>query len=56
MSSNSDILNKNIKYLMHQAGITSVTELSKRIKMQQPTLHRMITGEIKDPKYTNLKH
>lgn len=51
-----DTLNKNIKYLMRENGINSVTELSKRVKMQQSTLQRMLTGEVKDPKYTTLKH
>ncbi|MBI6549920.1 LexA family transcriptional regulator [Xenorhabdus sp. VLS] len=50
------ILTKNIRYLMEIHEISSVTELSKRIKMHQPTLHRMLTGEVKDPKYTTLKN
>lgn len=56
MALEADTLNRNIKYLMLKHGINSVTELSKRVKMQQSTLHRMITGEVKDPKYTVLKN
>jgi Predicted transcriptional regulator len=56
MALEPDVLQKNIKYLMESAGITSVTELSKKVKMQQSTLHRMLTGEVKDPKYITLKH
>jgi transcriptional regulator with XRE-family HTH domain len=50
-----DVVQKNIKYLMEKAGISSVTELSE-VKMQQSTLQRMLAGEIKDPKYITLKH
>lgn len=56
MTYERDIVQKNIKYLMDKDGITSVTELSRRLKMQQSTLQRMISGEVKDPKYSTLKH
>ncbi|MDC9623610.1 S24 family peptidase [Xenorhabdus sp. XENO-7] len=49
-------LAKNIRYLMERHGIPSVKDLAKRIKMNQPTLHRTLTGEVNDPKYTTLKH
>ncbi|WP_238714816.1 MULTISPECIES: S24 family peptidase [Tenebrionibacter/Tenebrionicola group] len=52
----ADILQKNIKYLMEKAGIASVTELARHLKMQQSTLHRMLTGEVRDPKYTTLSN
>ncbi|QBY43733.1 S24 family peptidase [Arsenophonus nasoniae] len=55
MALDYDILKKNIKYLMQNTGISSVTELSKRVKMQQSTLQRMLVGEVKDPKYVTLK-
>ncbi|WP_347252926.1 helix-turn-helix transcriptional regulator [Leminorella grimontii] len=55
MSSNHDLFRKNMKYLMQKEGISSVTELSRRIKMQQSTLQRMLSGEVKDPKYMTLK-
>ncbi len=50
-----DVFNRNIKYLMDKDGIGSVTELSKKVKLQQSTLHRLLTGEVKDPRYTTLK-
>lgn len=51
-----EVFNNNIKYLMEKEGIGSVTELSKKVNLQQSTLHRLLTGEVKDPKYTTLKH
>ncbi|ADZ41837.1 TPA: helix-turn-helix transcriptional regulator [Yersinia enterocolitica] len=48
-------IQNNIKYLMHKNGISSVTELSQKIKMQQSTMHRLLTGEVNDPKYGTLK-
>lgn len=45
----------NLKYLMKKNEITNVTELARLVKIQQPTLHRLLSGEIKDPKYVNLK-
>ncbi|WP_230585855.1 XRE family transcriptional regulator [Xenorhabdus bovienii] len=50
-----DNLNRNIKYLMQKHDINNVTELAKRVRMRQSTLHRVFTGEVKDPKYTTLK-
>lgn len=50
-----DVFNSNIKHLMEREGIGSVTELSKKVRLQQSTLHRLLTGEVKDPKYTTLK-
>ncbi|WPM85423.1 helix-turn-helix transcriptional regulator [Apirhabdus apintestini] len=52
----ADTLERNIKYLMDKAGISSVTGLARQLKMQQSTLHRMLTGEVRDPKYTTLSH
>lgn len=51
-----EIFNNNIKHLMDREGIGSVTELSKKVNLQQSTLHRLLTGEVKDPKYTTLKY
>lgn len=56
MNSSPDSLQRNIKYLMEKAGISSVTELARHLKMQQSTLHRMLTGEVRDPKYTTLSN
>ena len=50
-----EIFNSNIKYLMERDNISSVTELAKKVNLQQSTLHRLLTGEVKDPKYTTLK-
>lgn len=55
MAFENDIVQKNIKFLMDKEGIVSVTELSRKLKMQQSTLQRMLTGEVKDPKYITLK-
>lgn len=55
MTSFMDNLNRNIKHLMQKHDISNITELSKRVKMRQSTLHRVFTGEVKDPKYTTLK-
>lgn len=45
----------NLKYLMGERGILNVTELARLTKIHQPTLHRLLAGEVKDPKYINLK-
>lgn len=55
MSSMYEVFRKNMQYLMDREGITSVTELARRMKMQQSTLQRMLSGEIKDPKYMTIK-
>lgn len=55
MSSMYELFRKNMKYLMEKEGITSVTELARRMKMQQSTLQRMLSGEVKDPKYLTIK-
>lgn len=46
---------RNLKYLMIERGILNVTELARLTKIHQPTLHRLLAGEVKDPKYINLK-
>ncbi|MGJ0578040.1 helix-turn-helix domain-containing protein [Xenorhabdus bovienii] len=51
----SDVLTKNVHHLIKKYGIGSVTQLSARLKMNQPTLHRMLTGEVEDPKYSTVK-
>ena len=55
MSTMYELFRKNMAYLMEREGITSVTELARRIKMQQSTLQRMLSGEVKDPKYMTIK-
>ncbi|NUU68831.1 helix-turn-helix transcriptional regulator [Enterobacteriaceae bacterium BIT-l23] len=56
MGQAADILQKNIKYLMDKSGVASVSELARQLRMQQSTLHRMLTGEVRDPKYTTLSN
>ncbi|CCW29238.1 hypothetical protein XNC3_1220008 [Xenorhabdus nematophila F1] len=51
----SNVLTKNIYHLIKKYRIGSVTQLSAHLKMNQPTLHIMLTGEVEDPKYSNLK-
>lgn len=50
-----DTIINNLKYLMVEKGISNVTELARLTKIHQPTLHRLLAGEVKDPKYVNLK-
>lgn len=45
----------NIRYLMSKKGITNVTELARVTKIHQPTLHRLLAGDVRDPRYLNLK-
>ncbi len=56
MGQNIDKLVSNINELMKQKGVANVTELAKNTKIPQPTMHRLVSGEIKDPKYTLLKN
>ncbi|MDE9456085.1 helix-turn-helix domain-containing protein, partial [Xenorhabdus bovienii] len=51
----SNLLIKNVHYLMQYQEIYSVTELAKRLKMQQSTLQRLITAGVKEPSYSTLK-
>lgn len=48
MIDTTDILSQNIKYLMDKAKISSITELARRLQLNQPTLHRLVSGEVKD--------
>lgn len=50
-----DRIVNNLKFLMNEKGINNVTELARMTKIHQPTLHRLLAGEVKDPKYLNLK-
>lgn len=56
MSRDIEKLIKNINTLMREKGVSNVTELAKNTKIPQPTMHRLVSGEIKDPKYTLLKN
>lgn len=55
MNETNDVIANNIKYLIKRSDLNSVTELARRLDINQPTMHRLITGEIRDPKYTMLK-
>lgn len=48
-------LTTNITLLMQRKGVTNVTELAKNTRIPQPTLHRLMAGDIKEPKYALLK-
>ncbi|CAJ0999081.1 LexA repressor [Sodalis praecaptivus] len=50
MNLGTEKLNRNIKSLMAKKQVKSVAELSRRIGMPQPTLHRMLNGEVKSPR------
>lgn len=55
MSATHDLFRKNMTYLMEREGISSVTELARRVAMQQSTLQRVLSGEVKEPKYLTIK-
>lgn len=46
---------RNIKFLMSKNNINNVTELARKTKIHQPTLHRLLAGDVQDPRYNNLK-
>ncbi|HDZ2945724.1 helix-turn-helix transcriptional regulator [Klebsiella pneumoniae] len=55
MGFTTDKLISNINYLMSKRGISKVTELAKQIGIPQPTMHRLLSGDNKEPKYPLLK-
>lgn len=55
MKNTQDLIIQNIKYLMSKKNVRNVTELAKNTGIHQPTLHRLLAGEVKEPKYLNLK-
>ncbi|KGA30250.1 S24 family peptidase [Pectobacterium odoriferum] len=52
----TDKLIANINYLMSQRGIANVTDLAKQLRIPQPTMHRLLSGDVKEPKYPMIKH
>lgn len=50
----NDLLIRNVKFLMHENGIRNFAELSEKSGLQQPTLHRIVKGKIKDPTISSL--
>lgn len=55
MGFTTEKLAANINHLMNQKGIANVTELAKQIRIPQPTMHRLLSGDVKEPKYALLK-
>ncbi|ENC2022849.1 helix-turn-helix transcriptional regulator [Escherichia albertii] len=55
MGFTTEKLISNINYLMAKRGIPNVTELAKQIRIPQPTMHRLLSGENKEPKYPLIK-
>lgn len=45
----------NILYLMSKKGIKSVASLSRLSGIPQPTMHKIIAGEVKSPGFEKLK-
>lgn len=52
---NIDLILNNINSLMHRNNVKTPTELSRLTKIPQPTLHKLLTGGVQEPKYTMLK-
>lgn len=50
-----NVLAKNLTYLMRMHGIESAAELARRANLQQPTVHRILTGAVRDPRISNLQ-
>ncbi|EEE6152896.1 helix-turn-helix domain-containing protein, partial [Salmonella enterica subsp. enterica serovar Enteritidis] len=55
MGFSTEKLIANINFLMTQRGISNITELARQIRIAQPTMHRLVSGEVKEPKYALLK-
>ncbi len=52
---NLDLLRKNILYLIKKYKINTA-QLSKKINVPQPTIHRLVSGEMEDPKLSILNN
>jgi SOS-response transcriptional repressor LexA len=48
-------LSNNLHWLMARHKIASLSELARLTGVPQPTLHRMSTGEAKEPRHSTLK-
>ncbi|WP_297196278.1 S24 family peptidase [uncultured Pluralibacter sp.] len=55
MGFSTEKLIANINFLMAKRGISHVTDLARQIRISQPTMHRLVSGEVKEPKYAPLK-
>ncbi|CDG88408.1 helix-turn-helix domain-containing protein [Xenorhabdus bovienii] len=51
----SDVLTKNVQHLIKKYSIGSLTALSEHLGMSQSTFHRLVSGEMPDPKYSTVK-
>lgn len=52
---NLDVLRKNILYLIKKAKINTA-QLAKKVNVPQPTIHRLVSGEMEDPKLSILNN
>lgn len=55
MNKTNSYLTTNLLFLMAKHGIPSATELARMSGLKQPTVHRIIKGESRDPRLSNLK-
>ncbi len=55
MKNTQEKIISNTKYLMKKHGLKNVTELAKRTGIPQPTLHRILAGDVKEPKLLNIR-
>lgn len=50
-----DNLSKRLKYLMLQHGNLCEAELARETQVPQPTIHRLLSGDTKDPRVSTLR-
>ncbi|MEN3260230.1 S24 family peptidase [Sodalis endosymbiont of Spalangia cameroni] len=55
MKNTQENMISNTRYLMGKHGLKNVTELAKRTGIPQPTLHRILAGDVKEPKLMNIR-
>ncbi|KXJ55166.1 MAG: hypothetical protein AXW15_07820 [Neptuniibacter sp. Phe_28] len=55
MNKTNSFLTTNLLFLMAKNSIPSATELARLSGLKQPTVHRIIKGESRDPRLSNLK-
>ena len=48
------MMSRNIRYLMFKAGIKTETELARLTGTPQPTVHRWLAGEAREPRHSKL--
>ncbi|MDE9456094.1 helix-turn-helix domain-containing protein, partial [Xenorhabdus bovienii] len=51
----SDALTTNVQHLIKKYSIGSLTAVSEHLGMSQSTFHRLVSGEMPDPKYSTVK-